>query len=554
MAATSPTSDARARLLRFLTVLLALTSAFFVLIFLYCASRRLHYPFELDRMESGMLTQVWRIRNGLPLYTSPSLSYVPFLYAPLYFYLSAFLARFIGVTYAATRLVSILATLGTFAVLYAFVLREARESDRTPKLQRHLAALACIGLFASLYSYVYGWYDVGRVDSLSVFLFLCALYATRFSHPVLAAIFWVLAIQTKQSFLPIAPFLFLVDWQRPRRLFAGLGTFLVLLIGSVAWLNHITDGWYNFYVFGTTAQLHFNFSMAVLYIPLDLLGPLGIAVLIAITGAVVSPPRLRNRTTQFYAITTIFVLAAIGYVRSHEGANVNSLIPSYALLCILFGIGLDRSLSRLNNLSQRSTNPDGSHISPTQANQNRQLAFAGTALLLAASTIQIAGHIYNLGRHVPSRGTLLYRHAFLDQLRNAPGEVWVVNHSYDAILANKAPHAELDAIDAVLARQGDEKNHAVVEELRSAYQNSRFSAVILDRPAETYEKEAGFSSEIFHQNYGLEVLAAGSDQPNVADQPQSIYIPCTNLGIDLPADPWHLETSFVNKERCKASQ
>src|SRR5580704_3638324 len=84
-----------------------LLSVFFVLLFLYVALRRLHYPFELDRMESGMMTSVWRIAHGSPLYSAPSMEWVPFLYAPAFFYLSAALSRVTGLGYSTLRLVSI---------------------------------------------------------------------------------------------------------------------------------------------------------------------------------------------------------------------------------------------------------------------------------------------------------------------------------------------------------------------------------------------------------------------------------------------------------------
>ncbi|HEY5055295.1 MAG TPA: hypothetical protein VII58_03995, partial [Acidobacteriaceae bacterium] len=173
-----------ARMERGLRALACVLSAFFVLLFLFVALRRLHYPFELDRMESGVMTSVWRIRQGYPLYSAPTLEWVPFLYAPLYFYLSAALSHITGLDYSTLRLISILSTLGTFATIYLFVYRETR---------RFAAALLAVGLFASLYDFCLGWYDIGRVDALSVFFFLLAIYATRWANPLLAAAIWLLA-------------------------------------------------------------------------------------------------------------------------------------------------------------------------------------------------------------------------------------------------------------------------------------------------------------------------------------------------------------------------
>ena len=46
--------------------------------FLAVALKRLHYPFELDRMESAMMTTVWRVVHGMPVYVRPSLEWAPF--------------------------------------------------------------------------------------------------------------------------------------------------------------------------------------------------------------------------------------------------------------------------------------------------------------------------------------------------------------------------------------------------------------------------------------------------------------------------------------------
>src|SRR5580692_9856452 len=106
---------------------LGIASAGFILLFLYTALRRLHYPFSYDQIEGGTVTSVWRIVHGYPLYPKPTLDFVPFLYAPLYFYLAAALSKVIGVGYAALRLVSILGTLGSLAVIYALIHSETRS-------------------------------------------------------------------------------------------------------------------------------------------------------------------------------------------------------------------------------------------------------------------------------------------------------------------------------------------------------------------------------------------------------------------------------------------
>ena len=68
-------------------------------------------------------------------------------------------------------------------------------------------------------------------------------------HPVIAAGLWILSFQTKQSILPVALVMLCYDWRNVRRTVMGVTTLIVGAAGSVAWLNHATQGWYSFYVF-----------------------------------------------------------------------------------------------------------------------------------------------------------------------------------------------------------------------------------------------------------------------------------------------------------------
>ena len=43
---------------------------------------RIAYPYELDWLEGGTLDHVRRLRDGLPLYGPPDLTFTPFLYSP----------------------------------------------------------------------------------------------------------------------------------------------------------------------------------------------------------------------------------------------------------------------------------------------------------------------------------------------------------------------------------------------------------------------------------------------------------------------------------------
>lgn len=509
-------------LVRLLTRVTIALSIFLTLLFLFTALRRLRYPFELDRMESAMMTTVWRIAHGFPIYSQPSLEWVPFLYAPVFFYCAAAVAKLTGLGYAALRLVSIFATLGSCGVIFAIVYRETR----------HIAAsAAAAGLFVGLYGVVLSWYDIGRVDSLSVFFFLAALYCTRFAPPVVTALIWVLAFQTKQSFLPIAILALLTDWQRPKRLIIGLLTFGVVAYGSVWFFNHDTAGWYSYYVFGTVGEIHLSLRYAALYIPFDLIQPLGVAIAFMALALLVAPINWRSRAVFFYGVMTLVILGGVGFARAHEGSYVNTLIPAYAWLCVLFGLALVRVLKTLE------------FVSATPSSVQRTIQ--ATVWIFAIA--QLSMHLYRPREFDPGPDQIATRNHFLDQLRQIPGDVWVVNHSYDSILAGKGMHAEMDALDAVLGRP----DPAVANEIRKAYATHVFTAVMLDRAPDSYSPNWLFNGTEFRQHFPLTAFAPSAPIPNSGDQPVMMYVPC-NTALPL-AHSLEIDSTFVKQGICPAS-
>ena len=322
------------RTLTALRLLLAAMSVVMVLLFIYTALRRLHFAFEYDWIEDGMLASVRHIRSGLPLYAAPGTAFTPYLYTPIYLYVAAAFSRVMGISYAPLRLLSLLSTLGCFATIYALVWRE---------LRRHLAAFAAVGLFAACYPVVQGAFDLGRVDMLYLWVVLLAFYVTRFGNPALAALLWVCAFQTKQGVLPIALLgiisgVFVDRWQRPRRVLLGIGSFVVALAASILWLNHITRGWYDYYVFATAGGFGWARAQAAHFLTGDLIGACGIAVLIVIAAWLAAPPALRGHAFSFYTLGSVGMILFTGFLRAHRGANVNSLLPLYAWMAVLFGL------------------------------------------------------------------------------------------------------------------------------------------------------------------------------------------------------------------------
>jgi len=492
------------RLSRILRASIYCLSALFLLLFLYTALRRVRYPFELEWIESGMMVSVMRIAHGQGLYVAPTLDFVPYLYAPLYLYLAAALTKVVGIGFAALRLISIGSTLASCAVIYAMVASESRGHRYA-----QLAAVAGAGMFLACYPVVETFYDFGRVDSLFVFLFLLAIYCTRRANPVVAAIAWILVFHTKQTALPIAMLMLCADWQRPRRIATGVLSFLVMLGGSILALNHATHGWYSFYIFGATRGLGVVPRQFALYVPQMLLAPAGIAFVLILAALLFRPLALRSRAASFYIITSIAVYGSIWFIYSHAGATVNAMMPAYAWTAVLFGIAVSRLLNGLAH----------------NASAQNQLA---AAVVLAAAAVQLAMFIYNPGRYIPTRETLHTRMQFIDQLRAIPGEIYVVNHSWDNVMAGKQPHAEMEALGAVLDSPTGAVRIRLRAEMQQAVDTHRFAAFVLDGTAEGYPYTGkSWVPQDLYTQYPLAISAAGQDKPRfLTSEPQWIYLPC----------------------------
>src|SRR6478735_8320342 len=88
---------------------------------LVVALARINYPYDLEWMEGGTLEHVARVLGGQPLYVAPSLEFTPYIYAPLYYYVTAPFAYLFGLRLLPLRLVSFAASLGVLALIAALI-------------------------------------------------------------------------------------------------------------------------------------------------------------------------------------------------------------------------------------------------------------------------------------------------------------------------------------------------------------------------------------------------------------------------------------------------
>ncbi|NCY25335.1 MAG: hypothetical protein EBX37_10900 [Alphaproteobacteria bacterium] len=323
-----------ARLTTGLSWLCAAFSLWYILCFLGVALPSLYYPFALEWIEVQSVDTIARAYGGQPIYTAPTLEYVPLLYTPLYYHVAAIAAHLTGMDFIAGRLVSLLSALGVLALLYRWARREGAHRAQ---------ALTAAGLFAATYHIGGRWFDLARVDSLALLLLIAGLYVLRFGQKMPAAALagaWLAAsFFTKQLALGVAlPMLALTMLQRRRYGLVALASCLAVLAAGMAWLEWASGGWFSFFCFKVAAGHSIDDEKILGFWQRDVLMQQGFALAAALLGLGTG---LRQRTPLvYYGGFLATLLAAVYAARLHRYGYINNLMPLHAGLALLAALAL----------------------------------------------------------------------------------------------------------------------------------------------------------------------------------------------------------------------
>jgi hypothetical protein len=430
-------------------------SVWFVVQFLFVALHRIRYPFELEWMEGGVAQHVERVLAGKPLYVAPSLEFVPYIYNPFYYYVSAAASRVLGQGLFALRAVSFASTLVLFGLLYSLIARDTRS---------RFAGLVAVGLFAATYPLSGNWLDLARPDALFLVLLLGSVYCVRFAEKprtlVIGAVLFCLSYFTKQSAGPMLPSLVLYAFVS--RGFRGSSWFIGPAIGLLAAVmlvaNLVTHGWYLFYTFSLPMTHGVNDLVAEFW-QVEMMQR--VPVLIVAYAVLLAGVRdeSNRRTWLFYAPLTTSLLLA-GYLsRIHNGSFLNDLLPAHLGLSIAAGVVI------------------GTQSKPSEGDTaNPRLAWSLVAI------VQLSFLVYDSAPLVPRVEDRVAGFALLEKLRALPGDVLLTHRPYLGELAGKASYAPFMAYSDVFKGKDDPRGakrmaeHAFV----TALEQHRFSKVIVD--------------------------------------------------------------------------
>ncbi|MGB0641006.1 MAG: hypothetical protein ACPGTU_16830, partial [Myxococcota bacterium] len=160
------------RILRFIADVPIVAFAIGLFILLWrTISIRLNYPYDLEWMEGGMLLHAARVAEGLPLYVTPSETFIPFIYPPLYPWVVGGLSTLgFPLDYALGRGVSVAGVAVAALVLILAIRKEGGGA---------LLGLGSAILFLVCYPDSGAFFDLVRNDGLLIGLLSTALFCVR---------------------------------------------------------------------------------------------------------------------------------------------------------------------------------------------------------------------------------------------------------------------------------------------------------------------------------------------------------------------------------------
>ncbi|HET6793549.1 MAG TPA: glycosyltransferase family 39 protein, partial [Acidimicrobiales bacterium] len=211
--------------------------------YVWVALSRMGSPGALEWMEGGVAGHVGRVLAGHSVYGPPSLSFTPYLYTPLFYYVGAAFSAVLGAGLWPLRLVSFLSSIALVAAIGRLVWWDTRS---------RWAAAGAAGLFLACFRLGGAWLDLARVDTLCLALLMWSLVlargATGARRAALAGFLAVLAVMTKQvalvPALAVIPHLAIGGRRRAAAYSLTLGAGLA---AATVLLQVTSRGWFLYY-------------------------------------------------------------------------------------------------------------------------------------------------------------------------------------------------------------------------------------------------------------------------------------------------------------------
>ncbi len=360
----------------------------------YVMFGRLGHPYELEWMTGAILDHIERIGHGEPIYAAPTASWIPFLYPPLYYWVSAEVAKVLPLTIAC-RSVSIVSAF----VQAACVWRLARRRRAT----RFWSSLG-VGAFFAAFAVVDYWYDLERPDALFVALVMIGCLALEESRGVVGATLAGLVVgsaffvkQPAAVFLLGGSFALVVrrEWARTAAFAIAGGAVIVVFVSR---LQAETSGWFGYYVLAMPRAHGVSWSLVPGFVFGDL--PHAWAWTVATAALAIAFFARRGRQTDdaVFACFVVSSFVASASSRLHIGgwSNVLSFWTAFGAAAIAVV---------------------GTRAEGFVRAKGQSLATAGAALLPGLFVVQILATAYVPADRVPTRASVPRFAALVDRIR-----------------------------------------------------------------------------------------------------------------------------------------
>lgn len=432
------------------TVLL-LFAVYFLGCFVYVAVSTLNYPFNLEWMEGQTVDIIQRIRDGLPVYTKPSLEYVPYIYTPYYFYVSALVSFFTGVGFFPARLVSMLSAIGSGWIIYLWIRREGG---------RWWHGAIAAGLFFATYRLSGRWFDIGRIDSFYMFLMAAGLYMLCYHRQrgsaITTAVVLAAAFFTKQSALmTVLPALLAMLYIDPRHGRRVLAFTLGLIALGIVYFHFITNGWFEFYVFKIAAGHTMDRRWIRNFWRIDLY-PCLIMALLSFIGWCFLWKRDGHKKALLFMMVCAGLIGSSYVSRVHSLSHVNVLIPAFFALALMTGVALV-------------------HI------RQFRLQRVAKVIMLALLIVQFSKLKYNVERFIPDEAAVRLGHQFFKKLEAIEGDILTAELQHVHARLGKPKYtfgmAGMDILRSDLGAYKSVKQE-YRKEIVDAVRSQKFSAVL----------------------------------------------------------------------------
>ncbi len=285
-----------------------------------------------------------------------------------------------------------------------------------------------------------------------------------FSH-FLAGIIITLAFLTKQTalLLAIPLFIYLITQNRKYGLiFAGTIVFLVGI--STLILDYIHQGWYLYYIYTLPGYHYWIKSKLITFWTKDLMAAIPIGFGVAVCYFIFPKDNGSDKSARwFYSLTGLGMLAIAWLGRLNWGNYDNVLLPAYAIIAIMFGLGVQSGLAFIQT-----------HFPEIKNQAKLSICFSLICL------IQFGGLLYNPSQQIPTSSDLAAGNKLIQTITQHPGEVYLPYHGYYAQLAGKKSYAHQMMMSDVIENDRGRIGANLKQELLTAIQEQRFSMLILD--------------------------------------------------------------------------